>query len=127
MQRNARVTVGGMGIHTRPAAMIVETLTQRFPDRRPQVRFRVPSWTMQIDENQISGSSWQELDPFSILNLLSASLDRESVFEVVCSGEQADEAFEVLRALFTEAPEDTLAGEFFSGTRWEELHPGESL
>jgi phosphotransferase system HPr-like phosphotransfer protein len=119
MELRARVTVGGAdGLHTRPVGVIAYTMQQKFPDRRPQVVFRAPPWSMRIGNATVSDSSWQEFDPFSALSLIMLGGEQGTVFEVVCAGDQAQEAYGTLRELFTGSREQ----EYFTGWIWEDLN-----
>src|SRR5262245_26846580 len=100
MNRKARVTIGGLGIHARPIGRITEA-TRTFDPTQTRIVFRNPSWSMRVGETVVSDSSWEEFSAFSFYHLLTLGAMPGTVIEVVCEGERADEAFEVLRDVFT--------------------------
>jgi phosphotransferase system HPr-like phosphotransfer protein len=118
-QLRAQVTITDQdGLHLRPCAALVNTLKEKFPDKRPQIVFRAPAWKMQIGDTVVSDSSCQEIDPFDYFRLITLGWDCGTVFEVCCTGDQAQEAFATLRELFTGASHS----EYYVGWTWRELN-----
>ena len=95
MIRKATFEVRGLGLHARPAAMVVKCVK----DLACKVTFHKGSRAFDVGGRQVVVPSDEQADGKSIMSMMTLGCERGCVIQVICEGPDAQRAMDALRQL----------------------------